>query len=69
MSILVPVRLLQIVWRAALGFVDRLTDPPIMRRRINPGSDEYFACRKKHEGDSEVDDFLDPGREYDDDAE
>lgn len=50
--------LLRLFWRRLLGFVERLTDPPIMRQRINEGSDKYFVWRHQHESDSEVDDVL-----------
>ena len=66
--ILIPMRLVHVVWRTLLGVVDRWSDPPIMQQRINAGSDKYFAWREKHEGDSEVDEFLDPSREYTDGA-
>ena len=60
-------RLFYFVWRSVLGVIDRWTDPPIMRQRINAGSDEYFAWRKKHEGDSELDEIFDPANERADD--
>lgn len=64
-----PTRLIHLLWRAIVGAIDRWTDPPIMRKRINDGSDKYFEWRKKHEGDSELDEFFDPARQYDPDAE
>jgi hypothetical protein len=57
--LVLPWQLFYAVWRKLLGFVGRWTDPPIMHRRINDGSDKYFAWREKHEGDSAVDEFVD----------
>jgi hypothetical protein len=31
------------IWRALLAAVDRWAAPPIMRQRINAGSDKYFG--------------------------
>lgn len=56
-------QILHAVWRRVLGGIDRWTDPPIMRQRVNGGSDKYFAWQRKHEGDSELDEFLDPENE------
>lgn len=53
-------QLLYLVWRWLLGRIDRWTDPPIMRQRINEGSEKYFEWRDRHEGDSELDEFLGP---------
>ena len=56
-------RLIHAVWRTIIGAIDRWTDPPIMRQRINDGSDKYFAWRAEHEGDSELDELFDMGNE------
>ena len=53
--------------RTILGAIDRWTDPPIMRQRINAGTDKYFEWRDRHEGDSELDELFDPGNEMADD--
>ena len=48
------------VVRLVVIVVERLTQPPIMRTRINRGSDEYFAWEAKHSGETELDEVLDP---------
>jgi len=60
-------RIVHAVLRKLLGVIDRWTDPPIMRERVNAGSDKYFAWLKKHEGESELDEFFDLGNERADD--
>jgi len=58
------------VWRTLLAKVDRWLEPPIMRQRINAGSDAYFDWRDEHAGESELDDVLGIGvwdEEEDDD--
>lgn len=62
-------QILRFVWRKVIGAIDRWTDPPIMRRRINAGSDKYFEWRAEHEGDSELGDLFDPGNERGDDED
>lgn len=53
-----PLPFLYPVWRALLAKVDRWLEPPIMRQRINAGSDAYFDWRDEHAGESELDDVL-----------
>jgi len=55
---MLPWPLLYPVWRALLAKVDRWLEPPIMRQRINRGSDVYFDWRDEHAGESEIDDLL-----------
>jgi hypothetical protein len=55
---MIPLRLLYPVWRALLAKVDRWLEPPIMRQRINAGSDAYFDWRDEHAGESELDDVV-----------
>jgi hypothetical protein len=59
----IVIRLVLAVWRTVIGSIDRWTDPPIMRQRINKGSDKYFEWRAEHEGDSELDELLDMANE------
>jgi hypothetical protein len=56
-------RLLYFAWRSLLARIDRWTDPPIMRQRINEGSDRYLERRNPHEGDSKLDEIF--GRDDD----
>jgi hypothetical protein len=62
---MLPLPLLYPVWRALLAKVDRWLEPPIMRQRINAGSDAYFDWRDEHAGESELDDILGVGASYD----
>jgi hypothetical protein len=50
-----------VVVRVVVVVVERLTEPPIMRTRINRGSDEFFAWEAKHAGETELDEVLNPG--------
>jgi hypothetical protein len=66
---MIPLPLLYPVWRALLAKVDRWLEPPIMRQRINAGSDAYFDWRDEHAGESELDDGLGVGRHDEDDVD
>ncbi|HEX7979084.1 MAG TPA: hypothetical protein VF461_10805 [Gemmatimonadaceae bacterium] len=55
---LLLVLLLYPVWRMLLAKVDRWLEPPIMRQRINAGSDAYFDWLDEHAGESELDDLF-----------
>ena len=55
---MIPLPILYPIWRKLLAAVDRWAEPPIMRQRINAGSDEYFAWQEEHAGESELDDVL-----------
>jgi hypothetical protein len=46
--------------RAVVILLERLTEPEIMRTRINRGSDEFFAWEKEHAGETELDEVLNP---------
>jgi hypothetical protein len=46
--------------RVVVIVLERLTEPPIMRTRINRGSDEFFAWEAEHAGETELDEVLDP---------
>lgn len=48
------------VVRLVVIILERLTDAPIMRQRINRGSDEFFAWEAEHRGETELDEVLDP---------
>ena len=43
-----------------LPYIERWTEAPIMRQRINAGSDQYFAWRDAHAGETELDEILEP---------
>jgi hypothetical protein len=64
-----PLPIFYPIWRALLATVDRWLEPPIMRQRINRGSDEYFDWLDEHAGESELDDLfgVQPSQEDDDD--
>jgi hypothetical protein len=51
-----------LVVRAVVIVAERLTEPPIMRKRINRGSDEFFEWEARHRGEMELDEVLDPSR-------
>lgn len=53
--VVVAVRLVVIV-------LERLTEPKIMRTRINRGSDEFFAWEREHAGETELEEVLNPSR-------
>ena len=40
--------------RMLMTWLDRHTGDPIMRRRINAGSDRFFAAESKFEGKTEI---------------
>jgi hypothetical protein len=42
-----------------IGWIDRVTGSPIMRERINSGSDRYFRHEVEHWGELEPDDSID----------
>lgn len=44
--------------RMFLGWLDRRVAAPIMRERINEGSDKYFEYAEKHWGESEIDSIV-----------
>jgi len=46
------------IWRELLAALDRWGEAPIMKRRINTGSDEYFAWQEEHAGESELDELI-----------
>jgi hypothetical protein len=48
------------VVRVVVIILERLTDAPIMRQRINRGSDEFFAWEAEHRGETELDEVLNP---------
>jgi hypothetical protein len=65
---LIPTSLLQRGFRAIVGWFDDRSASPIMRRRVNKGSDEFFSHETRHRGETEFDEILDPaGAESDDD--
>jgi hypothetical protein len=45
--------------RMILGWFDRTLADPVMRERINDGSDRFFAYEEEHLGELDVDN---PGR-------
>ena len=55
------------LWRKVLAMLDRWGEPPIMKKRINAGSDEYFAWQEEHAGESELDEVFGVGAGNDDD--
>lgn len=55
---MLPIPFLYPVWRAVLAKVERWLEPPIMRERINRGSDRYFDWRDEHGGESALDDLF-----------
>jgi hypothetical protein len=48
--------------RVVVVVAERLTEPSIMRKRINRGSDEFFEWEAQHRGETELDEVLDPRR-------
>ena len=50
-----------VVVRLVVIVLERLTEQPIMRTRINRGSDEFLAWEAKHAGEIELDAMLEPG--------
>jgi hypothetical protein len=50
---------LRVIVRVVVIVLERLTEPRIMRTRINRGSDEFFAWERKHAGETELDEVLD----------
>jgi hypothetical protein len=44
--------------RMSLGWLDRRVAAPIMKERINNGSDKYFDYADKHWGESEIDSII-----------
>jgi hypothetical protein len=51
-----------LVVRAVVIVAERLTEPPIVQKRINRGSDEFFEWEAMHRGETELDEVLDPNR-------
>ena len=56
-------------FRAVLGWIDARTDPPIMRRHVNDGSQEYFQHAQAHQGESEFDALFGSQRTDDDELD
>jgi hypothetical protein len=52
--------LVAIVVKVVVIVLERVTEPEIMRTRINRGSDEFFAWEKEHAGETELDEVLNP---------
>ena len=52
------------LFRGLLGFllpiIDRRTEAPIMRQRINAGSDQYFAEQAESKEDPSVSELFEP---------
>ena len=46
------------LFRMGLGWLDRHATAPIMRERINTGSDRFFDQEEKNWGRSEIDSIL-----------
>jgi hypothetical protein len=44
--------------RMLIGWLDRRTGEPIMRERINAGSDRFFAAEKENWGKTEIDSIM-----------
>lgn len=42
-----------------LGWLDQRVAAPIMKERINDGSERYFEYAEKHWGESEIQNILD----------
>ena len=55
----VYIQIFRVAFRKLLALAERATEAPIMKRRINAGSDEYFDWESEHEGESELDEVLD----------
>lgn len=49
-----------VLGRLVLPVMDRLTEAPIMRQRINAGSDRYFAERAASGDDDGLDEVFEP---------
>lgn len=45
-------------FRMILGWIDRRAGDPIMRERINKGSDKFFVDEEKNWGRSEIDSII-----------
>jgi hypothetical protein len=55
-----PISILRLVLsRVVLPIIDRLSEPPIMRARVNAGSDRYFAERRVGD-DPALDELFEP---------
>jgi hypothetical protein len=53
---------LPVAWRFVsvfLGWLDQRVAAPVMKERINDGSDKYFEYARKHWGESEIQSILD----------
>jgi len=44
--------------RMLIGWLDRHASAPIMRERINAGSDRFFEAEKENWGKTEIDSLL-----------
>ena len=55
-----PTGLLRYLLQRLLPVIDRWTEPPIMRQRINAGSDRYFREQARENGDPSVDELVEP---------
>jgi|1185.fasta_scaffold140257_2 hypothetical protein len=44
--------------RMIVIWVDRRTEAPVMKERINAGSDRFFVDEEKRLGDTEIDSIL-----------
>jgi hypothetical protein len=44
--------------RMLIGWLDRRTGAPIMRERINAGSDRFFASEQENWGKTEIDSIM-----------
>ena len=62
MLLKLPLILLIVVVRVVVIALERLTEPKIMRTRINRGSYEFFAWEKEHAGETELEEVLNPSR-------
>jgi hypothetical protein len=54
----VTVGTMMTLFRMALGWFDRRAVDPVMRERINSGSDKFFEQEEKSWGNSEIDSIL-----------
>jgi hypothetical protein len=41
-----------------IGWLDRRTGDPVMRERINAGSDQFFAAEEENWGKTEIDSIM-----------
>lgn len=55
-----PFVVLRGLLRYLLPVIDRHTEPPIMRQRINAGSDQYFAEQAEMKEDPSVRELFEP---------